>query len=73
MNHLDTLLKKIESQTFKIFDLLKKSWVKVFYHYPYYPVIPKKRDNMEWMGTKFIEWNEKFISSFYAVIISTDH
>jgi UDP-N-acetyl-D-glucosamine dehydrogenase len=62
-----------ESPTFKIFDLLKKNGAEISYFDPYLPVVPENRDHAEWTGTRSVDWNKKTISSFDAVIISTDH
>ena len=62
-----------ESPTFKIFDLLRRNGAEVAYYDPYIPVIPESRDNKEWMGTQYIKWDKEIISSFDAVIISTNH
>ena len=62
-----------ESPTFKIFDLLKKVGAKVSYYDPFIPKVLPTREHAEWTGHTSIEWNEKVVSEFDAVIISTNH
>lgn len=62
-----------ESPTFKIMDLLKKYGADVAYYDPYIPKVKPTREHAEWTGVESITWNEDVISSFDAVIISTDH
>lgn len=62
-----------ESPTFKIFDLLKKNGARVSYFDPYIPEILPTREHAEWTGIKSIEWNNKLVSEFDAVVISTNH
>lgn len=62
-----------ESPTYKIMDLLDKYGAEVSYYDPYLPVVPPSREHAHWQGTKSVEWNKETISSFDAVIISTNH
>lgn len=62
-----------ESPTFKILDLLKNKGANVSYFDTNIPKIPKSREHAEWTGVNSIEWKKEKISSFDAVIISTDH
>ncbi|MEO9884460.1 MAG: nucleotide sugar dehydrogenase [Balneola sp.] len=62
-----------ESPTFKILDLLTEKGAEVSYFDTNIPEIPKTREHGEWTGKKTIEWEQDLISSFDAVIISTNH
>jgi len=62
-----------ESPTFKIMDLLKEYGAEVLYYDTYIPVIKPSREHEEWTGSESINWNEESISSFDAVVISTNH
>ena len=62
-----------ESPTFKIFDLLKSFGTEVTYYDPFIPEIIPTREHAEWTGHKSIEWKKEVVSSFDAVVISTNH
>jgi len=62
-----------ESPTFKIFDLLDKYQAEIDYYDPYLPEIWETREHAEWTGKKSVDWNRETVSSFDAVIISTNH
>ncbi|MEQ8578088.1 MAG: nucleotide sugar dehydrogenase [Balneola sp.] len=62
-----------ESPTFKIFDLLKTKGAEVSYFDPYIGEVLPTREHADWTGTKSIEWDKETISSFDAVLISTNH
>ena len=62
-----------ESPALRIMNLLKKNGAEISYYDPYLPTIQKNRDFAEWMGTASVEWSKTTISSFDAIIISTDH
>ncbi|MEQ9278767.1 MAG: nucleotide sugar dehydrogenase [Balneola sp.] len=62
-----------ESPTFKIFDLLKTKGAEVSYFDPYIGEVLPTREHADWTGTKSIEWDKEIISSFDAVLISTNH
>lgn len=62
-----------ESPTFKIFDLLKGVGAQVSYYDPFIPEITPTREHADWTGEKSIEWEKPLISSYDAVIISTNH
>lgn len=62
-----------ESPTFRILDLLKNLGAEVSYYDPFIPEIGTTREHKSWAGVKSVEWNEKVISSFDMVIISTNH
>ena len=62
-----------ESPTYKLMDLLKGYGAEVAYYDPYVPVIRMTREHSHWAGTESVEWNEKTIRDFDAVLISTNH
>ena len=62
-----------ESPSYVLMDLLKARGAKVSYHDPHVPVIKPTREHPHWAGTKSVKWNQKNISSFDAVLISTAH
>ena len=62
-----------ESPTYKLMDLFSELGGEVAYYDPYVPVIKHSREHSHWAGTKSIEWNNESISSFDAVVISTNH
>jgi UDP-N-acetyl-D-glucosamine dehydrogenase len=62
-----------ESPTFKIMDLLRKYGANVGYYDHYIPEIWETREHADWAGLKTVAWDEDTISSFDAVIISTNH
>lgn len=62
-----------ESPTFKLMDLLKDYGANISYYDHYIPEIWVTREHEEWAGMKTIAWDQQTISSFDAVIISTNH
>ncbi|MDZ7693109.1 MAG: nucleotide sugar dehydrogenase [Balneolaceae bacterium] len=62
-----------ESPTFKLMDLLKEYGASVSYYDHYIPRIHETREHKEWTGLETVAWNKETISSFDAVIISTNH
>ena len=62
-----------ESPTFALLDLLKNRGAEVAYHDSHIPVIRPTRERGHWTGTKSVEWNEKTVRSFDAVLIATAH
>lgn len=62
-----------ESPTFKIFDHLKDVGAKISYYDSFIPKILPTREHKEWTGLESIEWSQKIIENFDAVIISTNH
>ena len=62
-----------ESPTFILLDSLKERGANVAYYDPHVPVIRPTREHATWTGVKSIEWNQKSISSFDAVVIATAH
>ncbi len=62
-----------ESPTYVLMDLLTAAGAIVDYYDPYVPVIRPSREHAHWAGTKSVAWDEKTISSYDAVLISTAH
>lgn len=62
-----------ESPTFVIFDLLEEVGAEISYYDSHIPEIAETREHPHWAGYKSIEWNKENISSYDAVIISTNH
>jgi UDP-N-acetyl-D-glucosamine dehydrogenase len=62
-----------ESPTFKLMDQLKKYGANISYYDHYIPEIWETREHKDWTGLKTVAWNKETISSFDAVIISTNH
>jgi UDP-N-acetyl-D-glucosamine dehydrogenase len=62
-----------ESPSYVLMNRLKARGAKVFYFDPHVPVIRKTREHPHWAGTKSVKWNQRTISSFDAVLISTAH
>ena len=62
-----------ESPTFHLMDRLKELGGEVSYFDPHIPEVTPTREHAEWTGQKSIEWSEKEISAFDAVVISTTH
>ncbi|MEX0719982.1 MAG: UDP binding domain-containing protein [Balneolaceae bacterium] len=62
-----------ESPTFKIFDLLKGVGAEIDYYDPFIPKIWPTREHAEWTGKESITWNKETVSSYDAVVISTNH
>ncbi|MEX0609601.1 MAG: nucleotide sugar dehydrogenase [Balneolaceae bacterium] len=62
-----------ESPTFKIFDLLKGVGAEIDYYDPFIPKIWPTREHAEYTGKESINWNKETVSSYDAVVISTNH
>lgn len=62
-----------ESPTYKLMELFQEMGAEIAYYDSYVPVIPKTREHPEFAGIKSVEWNQKTISEFDAVVISTNH
>jgi UDP-N-acetyl-D-glucosamine dehydrogenase len=62
-----------ESPSYALMDLLAARGARVSYFDPHVPVIRPTREHSHWAGTKSVKWNQKTISSFDAVLISTAH
>ncbi|MDA7667361.1 nucleotide sugar dehydrogenase [Akkermansiaceae bacterium] len=62
-----------ESPTFELMDLLSKQGAKVDYFDPHLPEIMPTREHAHWTGKQSITWSQEIISSYDAVVISTNH
>jgi len=62
-----------ESPTFELFHLLEELGADIAYYDPYIPTIPPTREHAHYTGKQSIEWNQKKVAGFDAVLISTDH
>ena len=62
-----------ESPTYVLMELLKHRGAEVAYHDPYVPVIRMTREHPQWAGTKSVEWNQKTLENYDAVIVATNH
>ena len=62
-----------ESPSYHLLELLQQRGAEVAYHDPYVPVIRPSREHVHWAGTKSVEWSERGIKSYDAVLISTAH
>ena len=62
-----------ESPTFELMNRFTELGAHVEYYDPHVPVIGPTRDHSEWEGKISVEWTEKTIASFDAIVISTNH
>ncbi len=62
-----------ESPTYKLMELYEDMGAEVSYYDPYVPIIRPSREYPQYAGRKSVEWNEKTISSYDAVVIATNH
>ena len=62
-----------ESPTFELMDLLEAQGAQISYYDPYIPVVTPTREHANWTGKQSIEWKEKALKEFDAVIIATHH
>lgn len=62
-----------ESPTFELMNRFTELGAHVEYHDPHVPVIGPTRDHSKWEGKISVEWTEKTIASFDAIVISTNH
>ena len=62
-----------ESPSYFLMEMLTARGAKVAYYDPYVPIIRPTREHAHWTGTKSVEWNHQTISSYDAVLISTNH
>ncbi|MEY2409672.1 MAG: UDP-N-acetyl-D-glucosamine dehydrogenase [Verrucomicrobiota bacterium] len=62
-----------ESPAFVLLDLLKDAGADVAYHDPHVPIIRPTREHGHWTGTKSVDWMEKVVCSFDAVLICVAH
>lgn len=62
-----------ESPTYKLMELYEEMGAEVSYYDTYVPKIRPTREYLKFTGRESVIWNEKVISSFDAVVISTNH
>jgi len=62
-----------ESPSFVLLDLLKERGAAVAYYDPHIPIIRPTREHGHWTGAKSVEWSEKTVRAFDAVLISSAH
>ncbi len=62
-----------ESPSYTLLDLFKERGAKMAYFDPHVPVIRPSREHGHWAGTKSVPWTQKSISSYDAVVVSTNH
>jgi UDP-N-acetyl-D-glucosamine dehydrogenase len=62
-----------ESPSYVLMDLLAARGANVSYFDPHIPKIRPTREHSHWAGTKSVKWNQKTISGFDLVLISTAH
>jgi UDP-N-acetyl-D-glucosamine dehydrogenase len=62
-----------ESPGFILLDLLKQRGAEVAYYDPHIPEINPTREHANWTGTKSVQWNQKTVSAYDAVVIATAH
>jgi UDP-N-acetyl-D-glucosamine dehydrogenase len=62
-----------ESPSFKLMELLVKRGAKVEYHDPHVAEIPPTREHPEFRGKQSVPITTEQLSTFQAVLISTDH
>lgn len=62
-----------ESPTFELMDLLKAQGAEVYFYDPHIPVITATREHAAWTGHESVNWDEKTIGLYDAVIIATHH
>ncbi len=62
-----------ESPSYVLMELLKQRGAEIAYHDPYVPVIRPTREHPQWAGVSSVTWDQKTVSSFDLVLISTAH
>ena len=62
-----------ESPSFTLLEELATKGATVDYHDPYVPEIGPTREHAAWAGTRSVDWTEKQLASYDAVLISTNH
>lgn len=62
-----------ESPTFELLDRFAELGATVDYYDPHVPVIGPTRKHSKWAGKTSVEWSEKTIRSYDAIVISTNH
>jgi UDP-N-acetyl-D-glucosamine dehydrogenase len=62
-----------ESPSLRLMELIERRGGNAAYFDPYVPEIPKTREYAELKGRRSIEWDEKALAAFDAIVIATDH
>lgn len=62
-----------ESPTFILMDKLSALKAEVDYFDPFIPIVLPTREHSHWTGKASVEWSERVISQYDAVLISTAH
>jgi UDP-N-acetyl-D-glucosamine dehydrogenase len=62
-----------ESPSYVLMELFKERGAEVGYYDPYVPIIRPTREHAEWTGTRSVTWDEKTLSGYDVVVISTNH
>lgn len=62
-----------ESPTYKLMDLYEGMGAEVHYYDSYVPKVRPTREYPHFEGRESVEWNEKIIKQYDAVVISTNH
>ncbi|MFB9949298.1 nucleotide sugar dehydrogenase [Rhizobium puerariae] len=62
-----------ESPSLRLIELIEARGGKVSYYDPYIAEIPATREHAALRGRRSVEWDERTIRSFDAVVIATDH
>ena len=62
-----------ESPGYILLDQMKSRGAELEYFDPHIPVIRPSRSHAHWSGTRSINWEEKKIRSFDAILIATAH
>lgn len=62
-----------ESPSYVLMEMLRNRGAEVAYYDPYVPVIKPTREHPHWAGTRSVSWDQKTVSQFDLVLISTNH
>jgi len=62
-----------ESPSYTLMEMLSKMGANVDYYDPHVPVIRPTREHGHWAGLRSIDWQQKNVASYDAVLISTGH
>jgi len=62
-----------ESPTYRLMDACRELGAEVCYYDSWIPIIRPTREHAHWAGTESVDWSKEVVSSFDAVIISTNH
>jgi UDP-N-acetyl-D-glucosamine dehydrogenase len=62
-----------ESPSLELLSRFKSLGANVSYHDPHIPMIGPTREHADWQGHRSVDWDKATVSSFDAVVISTNH